>query len=193
MAEDRNYGAAQSAWSRFKSNNGSPHGFDRVAFNFKLTDIQAAIGLVQMKRLPRFLRERQRIARTYQRDLAGLPRIICPPFPDDPDGHVFQSFVCTWGSLEAASKGGTGLDDLEHSLSEFKLSLQRLGVAVSVAAQFLPELPVFNQARLRNQCPYAYAASRLTFALPIFHGMTKQETSYTLQSIKAVLAALPPD
>lgn len=55
---------------------------DRPRFNYKLTDLQAALGLAQLKRLPRFLHRRRLLAARYGEALAGLP-LALPPTPAD--------------------------------------------------------------------------------------------------------------
>jgi perosamine synthetase len=66
-------------------------------FNYKMTDIQAAIGLVQINRLDGFIRRRRQIAARYRRELT-LPGIKVPP--DDPE-HIYYRFAL---GLEADSQ-----------------------------------------------------------------------------------------
>ena len=189
VTSDRNYGAAQSAWSRFQSGDGSPRGFSRVAFNFKLTDLQAAIGLVQLGRLPWMISRRHAIAHAYEAELAGNAVVLPPQFPTVPDEHVFQAFVCRW-MPELLNQDGAPSPKLvqaENSLSAFKESMRQSGVAISDAAQFLPELPIFNQQQLCYECPNAYLASRLAFALPIYPAMTESDTNRVLESVKTAI------
>lgn len=51
-------------------------------FNYRLTDIQAALGTSQMRKLDRFIARRQELAAAYDRELASLPVITAPPAPD---------------------------------------------------------------------------------------------------------------
>jgi perosamine synthetase len=60
-------------------------------FNYKMTDIQAALGLAQLERLDEFLRRRRLIAARYRAALAGAP---CGLPPDAPR-HVYHRFVVT--------------------------------------------------------------------------------------------------
>ncbi len=53
-----------------------------VGYNYRLTDIQASIGLVQLGRLPGLLEERRRLARAYDQALGGHPGIQLPEEPD---------------------------------------------------------------------------------------------------------------
>jgi perosamine synthetase len=64
------------------------------AFNFKLSALHAALGLSQLRRLPRILARRRRIARQYDRAFAPLDRrrFICPVEPPD-RGHGHYRYV----------------------------------------------------------------------------------------------------
>ena len=67
-----------------------------VRFNYKMTDVQAAIGRVQLTRLPEFLARRREIALRYQTAFRGLP-VTLP----NPDGHVFFRYVVATPHREA--------------------------------------------------------------------------------------------
>jgi dTDP-4-amino-4,6-dideoxygalactose transaminase len=190
VRESRNYGAARTAWARFKSGDGSPRGFTRLAFNCKLTDIQAAIGLVQLRRLPDFLATRRRIARRYTEELAACSRLAVPSIPSKECEHVFQAYVCTWlpASFDELESRPVRLRSAERTLSAFKTTLSEQRVAVSDAAQFLPSLPVFDRKEARQECPYAYLVSRLAFALPIYPDMADSDVGRVLDAVKAGLA-----
>jgi dTDP-4-amino-4,6-dideoxygalactose transaminase len=70
-----------------------------LRFNYKMTDIQAAIGLVQFNRLDAFIRQRRRIARRYLNELFRA-EIQLPP--NDPN-HIYYRFVVGLkGNLQAA-------------------------------------------------------------------------------------------
>jgi dTDP-4-amino-4,6-dideoxygalactose transaminase len=189
MAADRSYGAVQSAWKRFQTGDGHPRGFSRLAFNLKLTDLQGALGLVQLQRLPEFIARRRAIAREYQSTLSQLWWLQVPVAGADDLAHVFQSYVCSWRAeaLDIPKPPSRDLAAAESSLSRFKAFLQSRDIAVSEAAQFLPELPVFEQARASEKWPNAFVASRLTFALPIFPSMTGEESSAVMAAIKEAL------
>jgi perosamine synthetase len=191
VREDRNYGADRTAWTRFQNNDGSPSGFSRVAFNCKLTDLQAAIGLAQMDRLSGFISRRREIAGRYATGLSSCRQLTLPGLPANEHEHVFQAYVCAWtpDSFAELAAVPARLEAAEVSLNRFKEWLRRCRVAVSDAAQFLPELPVFGQEHLRSACPNAYAASRLAFAIPIFPAMTDPQIEQVIQSVREAVGA----
>lgn len=64
---------------------------DRLRFNYKMTDLAAALGLVQARRLPAFLDRRRRIADLYRARLGSSPL----RHPPDPPGRVYHRYVVT--------------------------------------------------------------------------------------------------
>ena len=66
--------------------------FDEVGFNYKLSDILAAIAIVQLDRLDDILDRRRRVAAQYQARLASVPGISIPREPDD-RLHSWQTFA----------------------------------------------------------------------------------------------------
>jgi dTDP-4-amino-4,6-dideoxygalactose transaminase len=66
--------------------------FPRLGFNYRMTDLQAAIGLVQLARLDDFVAERARWAQWYRRELSVLNWLRLPEEPAN-GRHAWQSFV----------------------------------------------------------------------------------------------------
>ncbi len=67
--------------------------FNLLGFNYRMTDLQGAVGLVQLAKLDRFIDERDVWASYYQRELAGIPWLRLPEVPAG-YRHGWQSFVC---------------------------------------------------------------------------------------------------
>lgn len=63
----------------------------RLRFNYKMTDFQAAIGLVQLARLPDFIQRRRMIAQRYDAGLRGLPLQL--PAVTSGHGHIYFRYV----------------------------------------------------------------------------------------------------
>src|SRR5947209_15887435 len=56
--------------------------YPEVGFNYRMTDVQAAVGRVQLRRLPGLLEKRRALARRYDEALAGLPGLRTPGVPE---------------------------------------------------------------------------------------------------------------
>jgi dTDP-4-amino-4,6-dideoxygalactose transaminase len=93
MDKLRNHGAAISEEQRHKGLR--PYllpEFNLLGFNYRMTDLQGAVGLAQLAKLDGFINERQKWADYYREHLAGIPWLRMPTVPDD-SVHAWQSFV----------------------------------------------------------------------------------------------------
>jgi perosamine synthetase len=68
--------------------------FDRLGYNYKMSDIAAAIMTVQLRRLPELIKARNEVAAGYAARMGDLERVELPITVDDRD-HVWQSYVLT--------------------------------------------------------------------------------------------------
>lgn len=89
----RNHGASISEEQRHKGPR--PYllpEFNLLGFNYRMTDLQGAVGLVQLGKLDRFIEERDRWASWYMEQLAGIPWLRMPQRPTG-GRHAWQAFV----------------------------------------------------------------------------------------------------
>jgi len=96
----RDHGAGRSDLSRHQD----PYGFllsefHRLGYNYRMTDIQAALGCAQMERVDWMLSERRRRAALYDEALAGLEWLATPVTPEG-NVHGYQSYVCLFRPKE---------------------------------------------------------------------------------------------
>jgi perosamine synthetase len=66
--------------------------FDRIGFNLRLSDIQAAVGVAQMGKLEKLVADRRQSARYYTQNLREMNDLVLP-VAGDVEGHTFQSYV----------------------------------------------------------------------------------------------------
>ncbi|MDE2141115.1 MAG: UDP-4-amino-4,6-dideoxy-N-acetyl-beta-L-altrosamine transaminase [Elusimicrobia bacterium] len=75
-----------------KNEGGWYYEMQALGFNYRITDLQCALGLSQLKKLPRFLKRRREIARAYQKAFSGDPRIRLQALPKDRE-HAYHLFT----------------------------------------------------------------------------------------------------
>ena len=66
-----------SAADRHASVLAPPESYGEVGYNFRMTDLQAAVGIVQLERLPEIVARRRELAATYAKAHRGNPRTAC--------------------------------------------------------------------------------------------------------------------
>src|SRR4029450_12895820 len=90
----RDHGADRTDLSRHEQ----PRGFlladfNRLGYNYRMTDLQAALGWAQMDRADGILGERRRRAALYDGELQALDWLVAPSTPEG-NLHGYQSYVC---------------------------------------------------------------------------------------------------
>ncbi len=130
-----------------------------LGFNYRLTDIQCALGISQLQKLPGWLLRRREIAEAYDQRLAGIPDIEPLGRREDAD-HAYHLYV-----TQAKAR------------DEVFLRLREAGVGVSVHYPPVHLHPFYTQTfgTCGGMCPTAEAAGRHVITLPLFPHMTTDE------------------
>lgn len=173
----REHGMNVSAAERHASRQPVIEQYVEVGFNYRMTDVQAAIGLVQLGRLERVVARRRELAQRYQLLLAGIPGLRTAADPDYGSSN-YQSF---WVALPADFP--VSRDDLLHALAEAGVSARR-GI---MAAHLEPAYAGHPHAPL----PVTERLTARSLILPLFHEMTESEQDVVVSVICAA-AGLDP-
>jgi perosamine synthetase len=115
----REHGMDLSAAARHGSNRVLTESYTEVGFNYRMTDIQAALGLVQLDRLDLMISRRRELAARYQAALADLPGLVTATDPEYGTSN-FQSF---WVLLP--DDFPIGRDELLQVLLDHDISARR--------------------------------------------------------------------
>lgn len=149
---------------------------DTVGYNYRLTDIQAAIGLVQLNKLDEFIAERSRWAAFYRSEFGGLNWLH---LPDEPAAgvHAWQSYVI---KLDAAS-APISRDDLIARLFDEGISTRPGTYAVHTLKYYRRELGVKAE-----ECPVAVDAAENSISIPLHNRMNAADYAYVADSIRRI-------
>ncbi|AXE27568.1 glutamine--scyllo-inositol aminotransferase [Streptomyces globosus] len=154
----REHGMSVSAAQRHASSRPVAESYLEVGYNYRMTDIQAAVGLVQLGRLDAVVARRRALAARYARLLAPIPGLRPVRDPAHGEGN-FQSY---WVLL--AEDFPVGRDALLEALADAGISARR-GI---MAAHLEPAYAGHTAAPL----PVTERISRNSLILPLFHTMT---------------------
>jgi dTDP-4-amino-4,6-dideoxygalactose transaminase len=170
----REHGMAVSALERHGCSTIVLEDYVELGFNFRMTDLQAAIGLVQLAKLEAMVTERRRLAEAYRALLADVPGLVLPN--DPPHGTTnYQSFVIR---LE---------DDLGVERSEVMQYLLDRGIATRrgiMAAHLEPAFAGLSAPAL----PVTERLTRRSLILPLFHAMGENELGRVAEALAEVVA-----
>ena len=146
--------------------------YDEVGYNFRMTDLQAAIGLRQLARLGDLLLRRRYLAARYDLALRNLSWLQTPAVPRN-CRHNFQSYMVRLTHASAAQR-----DAIMQDLLEKNISTRRAIMAIH------RELP-YRSAHWEHSLPNTSLAADTGLILPLFHQMTESEQDYIIESLLA--------
>jgi perosamine synthetase len=185
----RDHGAGRSDLSRHEQ----PHGFllsdfDRLGFNYRMTDLQGALGCAQLKRADWILEERRRRARLYDDALAGLDWLVTPTVPEG-NVHGYQSYVCLFRPEEPDLRN---LQRLSEARNRVMAAMERSGIATRQGTHAAALTGFYaDKYGLRPQdFPNAAIAERLSLALPLYPAMTDAEQEQVVSELIEAYGAL---
>ena len=148
---------------------------DRLGFNYRMTDIQCAIGLVQLERLDGMLADRARVAGAYREALAGLEGVDLPC--EDAGGDVRGWFVFVVQLPRGVDRDGV--------IAE----LRDRGVQ---SKPYLPAIHLMSFYRERfghrpGEFPVCEDVAERSLALPFFPAMTEGQVARVAEALAAAL------
>ena len=153
--------------------------FERVGFNLRFSDIQAAVGVAQMSKLDRLLDERRRRAARYASLLADLQQLALPGGGDDADnaGHTYQSDVVRLVDADRPRRNAVmrrlARADIETRPGTH--AVHRLGFYAAKYGYRAQDYPI------------AALCEDTTITLPIFPGMTDRDQDRVVEVLTGAL------
>ncbi|QJE02880.1 DegT/DnrJ/EryC1/StrS family aminotransferase [Massilia forsythiae] len=174
----RIHGISQDAFNRYVSRTPAWY-YEVVAAGFKynLTDIASAIGIQQLRKIDRFARRREHLARRYHAGLAGLP-LRLPAEASGASTHAWHLYVVRL------------TDDAPLARDELIDQLSQRGIGTSVHFIPLHRQPYWRDAcRLSaEQFPVAEACYRGMLTLPLYTRMSDADQDRVIQAVRELLA-----
>lgn len=168
----REHSMSVSAADRHGSVLAPAEEYTEIGFNYRMTDLQAAVGLVQLRKLPEVVARRREIAHTYTKHIAeieGLRAVADPPWGT---GN-FQSF---W--VEVSDPYPLSRDGLLAHLAAHEISARR-GI---MASHRQPAYSGRDAASATLEV--TEHLSDYTLILPVFHQMSESEQSRVIEALQ---------
>jgi perosamine synthetase len=169
----REHGMSVSAADRHQSGKAVIEQYLETGFNFRMTDIQAAVGLVQLNKLDQIVARRRELGQRYRQrlaDISGLVLVSDPPYGTS----NFQSF---WVLLPEDCQ--VDRDGLLAGLLERGISARR-GIMASHLEPAYTNHP-------RAELPMTERLTRDSLILPLYHTMTDDDHNRVVAAMRQLL------
>ncbi|MDL2264537.1 DegT/DnrJ/EryC1/StrS family aminotransferase [Synergistaceae bacterium OttesenSCG-928-I11] len=153
---------------------------ERLGYNFRMSNLQAAVGMAQLERLEETINKKRDIGRKYQGLFASVSNLQLPIEKTSYAENIYWVF-------------GLILKDCLHvDADDFAQRLKALGVATRPFFWPMHEQPVFLNQKLfeKENHPVSEAISRKGFYLPSGVGITEDQIVYATSEVKKVLMVI---
>lgn len=166
----REHGMSVSAAERAATGSTALEQYLEVGFNYRMTDIQAAVGLVQLGRLDTVIEERRRLAERYRQMLPDVDEVVLPD--DPPYGTTnYQSFV-----VRLQPSSGLSRNEVLAALAADGVQARR-GI---MAAHLEPAYA----GHPHDGLPVTEWLTANSLILPLFHGLTEEQQVTVAESLR---------
>ena len=172
------HGMSADAWSRFSDAGYKHYYVESAGFKYNMTDLQAAIGLHQLKRIDAYSVRRQAIWERYLEAFSALP--IGLPAPVEPfTRHSYHLFAIRIDPEK------TGI-----SRDSFLDAMTAMNIGVGVHYLSIPEHPYYRRTFgwTPSDYPVAMRYGRETVSLPISAKLTETDIADVIDAVTTILA-----
>jgi dTDP-4-amino-4,6-dideoxygalactose transaminase len=172
------HGMSRDAWKRYTSTGSWYYEVLLPGYKYNMTDIQAALGIHQLRKLDDFIAIRQRYARMYDEGFADMPEVERPIIHSDRT-HTYHLYVIR-----------LNLERLTIDRAQFIEELKALNIGTSV--HFIPVHlhPYYRDTfgYRPGDCPVAERLYERIISLPLFPRMTEDDVRDVIHAVKDVIS-----
>lgn len=171
------HGMSQDAWQRFSDKGYKQYFITDIGFKYNMMDLQAAIGIHQLRRIEKYWQRRREIWERYTQAFADLP-IKIPATVDSDIRHAYHLFTILIDETRSAISRNNFLN---------AISKEKIGTGVHYLS--IPEHPYYrkNFGWEPEDYPNAMRIGRQTVSLPLSAKLTDDEVSTVINSTKRLL------
>lgn len=171
------HGMSKDAWKRFSDDGYKHYEIIYPGYKYNMTDLQAAIGIQQLKKVDHFAKRRKEIWDFYKNELKDLP-LILPPEPAPNTKHAYHLFTI----LVDTNKTSLTRDELIQ-----KLHLLKIGTGVHYIALHLQPYYQKTYGYKRGDFPNAEFISDRTLSIPFSAKLSDEDVTDVVNALKQSL------
>lgn len=174
----RFHGLSKEAWSRFSEKGVAEYEILEPGFKFNMLDLQAAIGIHQLKKLDRFILAKETLVQRYEKEFAETSGLIRPRRVGYRHRHTWHLYTPL-----------LDLDRLRLNRAEFIAELKKYRIGAGIHYLAIHHHAYYRQLLgiADGTLPNADFVSPRIVSLPLFPKMTEQDQTDVVEAVKAIL------
>jgi dTDP-4-amino-4,6-dideoxygalactose transaminase len=170
------HGVSHDAWDRYTDRGGWHYDVLAHGFKYNMSDIQAAIGIHQLRKLNQFVERRTMFASMYNEAFAGIDELETPP-DNRLCRHAWHLYILR-----------LNLQTLNIDRAEFIRQLQQKGIGASVHFIPIPMLSYFARLPIAQYAvPRACDLYPRIVSLPLYPAMTEEQVRSVAQRVREIV------
>ncbi|MGE5497613.1 MAG: DegT/DnrJ/EryC1/StrS family aminotransferase [Syntrophothermus sp.] len=171
------HGMSKDAWKRFSDDGYKHYQVVFPGFKYNMTDIQASIGIHELKRVEEYSKRSKQIWDLYNNDLKALP-LFLPPAPEENTRHAYHLYTIL-----------LDIDNARISRDELLASLHKMNIGTGVHYISLHLQPYYRDTfgYKMGDFPNAEFISERTLSIPFSAKLTDEDVSDVINSLKTIL------
>ncbi|CAA6804470.1 MAG: UDP-4-amino-4-deoxy-L-arabinose--oxoglutarate aminotransferase (EC [uncultured Sulfurovum sp.] len=190
VSQLKDHGASKSDLQRHNEKGGSllPD-FSMRGYNYRMTDMQGALGVCQMDKKEYIMAGRREVAEKYDIALEKISQLLRPYTPEGYK-HGYQSYVCLFSDgEEISSLSKEQIDRINVKRNIFMEKLEAKNIATRQGTHAVHTLSYYKNKNAFNDEDFlmSYAADRLSIAIPLYAGMSNEEFNYVISTMEEAL------
>jgi len=140
--------------------------FDKLGFNYKMSDVLAAIGVAQLKKINKIIKKKRELASYWNKKLKEI-NFIRPPFVGKNIFHIYQSYV--------------GIVDKKINRNKLIEYLKKYNIQTQIGTYASHIQPVYQS---KQKCPNSLDIFKRTIALPMYYTLKKSDVDKIIYYLK---------
>jgi len=179
------HGMSKDAWKRYSDSGYVHYDVVELGYKYNMTDLQAAIGLPQLRRVETNWKRRRVLWARYQKAFADLA-VTLPAEPNQDERHAYHLYT-PLVRKDAPVPGRTAAQKRDFVLT----ALTAEGIGAGVHYRALVDHPYYRKALgwKRTDCPVAADIGDRTVSLPLSPALTDQDVEDVIKAFRKVLGS----
>jgi dTDP-4-amino-4,6-dideoxygalactose transaminase len=171
------HGMSKDAWRRFSDDGYKHYYVVECGYKYNMMDLQAAIGIHQLRRIQQNWERRQEIWTAYQREFADLP-LTLPAQPEGGARHAYHLFTVLVDHKRA-----------NITRDQFIADMTAENIGVGVHYQSIPVHPYYQErfGWRPEDHPHSFRIGQQTVSLPLSAKLTQRDVTDVVRAVKKVL------
>lgn len=155
-----------AAWDRERNNKLTIPQFNDVGYNYKMSDITAAVGVAQMKKLDIIIKKKKELAKYWNEKLEEI-ELIQPPYVAEFAEHVYQSYIARV--------------DSRINRNQLVEAMMKKGIQTQIGTYSCHIQPVYSS---KDKCPQSLEIFNSSLALPMYYMLKESEIDFAAEALE---------